>query len=150
MLLVGHPAAGAEFLIEVSGSPAIQFRGDCRVVSAAGATGRWRLKGTIPKSFKVKGIALSCTVLKGDARGRLTVRLLEDGRLVAAAETAAPFNAVGVRTSGPWGEARARRGVDRIPFSIRPGPSRGLVPPLSSSLVPSHSLPLVPPLLPGP
>ena len=130
MLFVSQPAAATEFFIKVSGSPAIQFRGDCRVVNHAGKTERVKFRGSIPKVYSVEATAVSCTIQKWDVQGRLKVKLLKGRRVVARSETAAAFNWVRVRTSGPWGKARGKRGTQgRI--VIQTGPRKSLIPPLS-------------------
>lgn len=136
LMLAASPAAGAEFLIEIRGSPALQFRGDCVVVNEAGDNGGAKFRGLIPKSYVVDGAAVSCSIQKWDAFGRLKVKLFMDDELIARADTAAAFNWVTVRSAGPWGRPAAVRGANPL-FSIRRGPRSGIVPPFSTSPVPS-------------
>lgn len=99
------PPAEYAFGLEVDGSPAVEFRAECRTLTAAGTVRRFELHGTIPERYRVRAQALSCTVQKTEVTGRLEVRLLQEEHAIAAAETAAAFNWVRVRSFGPWGPA---------------------------------------------
>lgn len=147
LLLASRTAWGAEFLIEITGSPALQFRGDCAVVDEEGEVERVTFRGFIPKSYIVEAPAVSCSIQKWDGRGRLRVELSADGEFVARAETFAAFNWVTVGSAGPWGDAHAVRGVNPF-FSIRRDSGRTVVPPFSTSPVPSLRSP-VPSLKPS-
>ncbi len=109
-------APGNEFVLDVSGSPAMQYRGDCRVVNAAGKRERTRFKGFVPDQIALPAAAVFCVVQKWDSVGRLRVTLFEDGRAIARAETAAPFNYVHVRSAGPWGGVGGGRGAISFRF----------------------------------
>ena len=98
------------FRLDIKGTPAILYRGNCGLLGAAGQTKSVKLAGSIPNSYVFEGLALSCLVRKWDAQGRLRVRLYDGDRLVARGTTAAPFNHIEIRTAGPWGEASAIRG----------------------------------------
>jgi hypothetical protein len=135
----------AEFTLTVSGSPAMLFRGECRMVERLGSVEHVRLRGSIPVRHKFETAALSCTIVKWDARGRLVVSLKEGGNVLARAETGAAFNWVRVRSDGPWGRAGGKRGVRRLPV-LPDDPPRGTVPPHTSPTVPPHTSPKVPPL----
>lgn len=110
LLVAATPARAGDFYVKVTGSPATKFRGDCRIANAAGNMRRFKLRGSIPRTYWFKANSVSCTVQKWDAQGRLRVQLLRGIRHVARATTAAAFNWVKVRSSGPWGKARAVRG----------------------------------------
>lgn len=136
LVLACGPAASAEFLIEVSGLPALEFRGQCRVVNDAGEAERGKFSGTVPASYVIEAAAVSCRIRKWDAFGRLKVKLLDDGEIVAKAETRAAFNWVRVRSAGPWGGAKGIRGVTALKFSVPRGSRPRLVPPLAPDMVP--------------
>jgi hypothetical protein len=147
LLLASRAAAGAEFLIEITGSPAVQFRGDCAVVDEEGEFERVKFRGLIPKSYIVEAPAVSCSIQKWDSFGRLRVKLSADDELIARAETFAAFNWVTVGSAGPWGDAHAVRGANPF-FSIQRNSGRTTVPPFSTSPVPSLRSP-VPSLKPN-
>ena len=102
--------SGSRFRVEISGSPAVSYRGECTLVGDTGARRKVALAGTIPDRQRFVGGALSCVVQKWDARGRLRVGLYQGGRLIAYKDTAAAFNYVRIRSAGPWGGARSTRG----------------------------------------
>lgn len=114
------PAAAAEpapeppFRLEIAGSPAVLYRGECSLVGRSGAGKTVKLAGSIPRHYVFAAEAVSCLVRKWDSFGRLRVRLFQEDRLIARKGTAAPFNHVRVRSAGPWGGARATRGAIRI------------------------------------
>jgi hypothetical protein len=101
---------GARFRLEISGSPAVLYRGECTLVGKTAARKKITLAGSIPDRRRFVGRALSCVVQKWDERGRLRVGLYQGGRLIAYKDTAAAFNYVRVRSAGPWGGARSTRG----------------------------------------
>jgi hypothetical protein len=123
-------------LMEVAGSPALSFIGNCRLSDGAGNIEKRKIKGLVTKRFSFGAEAVSCTVQKWQSRGRLEVALWRGGELIVANETSGPFNFVRVRTDGPWGEARSSRGGVGVPV-IRGGADRGVVPPLSVPTIPS-------------
>ncbi len=147
LLLASRAAAGAEFLIEIRGSPAAEFRGDCAVVDEEGTTGRVKFRGFVPKSYIVEAAAVSCSIQKWETFGRLKVKLFADDELIAWGETRAAFNWVTLGSAGPWGDAHAGRGFNPF-FSIRRNSGRTIVPPFSTSPVPSLRSP-VPSLKPN-
>lgn len=98
------------FRLAVTGSPAVLYRGDCRLVGAAGDEKSFKFSGYIPETRAFEGGALSCVVQKWDSIGRLNVRLYDDEALVAHQTTGAPYNYLRVRSDGPWGAAAAVRG----------------------------------------
>ncbi len=142
------PATGRRsFLLVISGSPALKFRGRCRVLDHQGRDERVDFGGLVPRHIVLTGSALSCRVRKEDFFGRLRVALQEQGRVIAHAKTTAPFNNVRVRSAGPWGPAGGIRGVTRIPrFSFEPSMRRRTVPPLSGMIIPPLSGRILPPL----
>ena len=139
-----EPDTPPRFLLEVAGSPGLSFTGTCGLVDQAGALHKRALGGLIPERFEFAAAALSCTVQKMDSFGRLQVRLRDAHGLVAARETAGPFNYVQVRSPGPWGRARAVRGGTPQVLIDRAAPLR-IAPPTVPPLAP----PTVPPLRPG-
>ena len=102
--------SGPRFRLEISGSPAVRYRGECTLVGETGARKKVTLGGSIPDRYRFVGGALSCVVQKWDQRGRLRAGLYRGGRLIAYQDTAAAFNYVRLRSAGPWGGARATRG----------------------------------------
>jgi hypothetical protein len=139
------------FVLELSGSPAMAYVGNCRLGRRNGGGRKVSFRGLIPKRYEFRGEFLNCRVQKFDALGRLKVRLYANGKRVAAATTAAPYNWVGVRGEGPWGRASGWRGNQRLaiirdPDVLRSARSRGPVPPLSSPIVPPLSGSIIPPL----
>lgn len=127
-VLPSDPAHGAEFVIEVTGSPAIEFRGNCDVVASDGKHERTEFSGTIPQSFSIEAAAVSCVVQKWDQMGRLNATLLSDDEVIAENTTAAAYNWVVLRSPGPWGPARAQRGTQPT-VVIQKKPPSGAGPP---------------------
>ena len=129
LAVMAAPALGAEFTIDIAGTPAMAIRGECTVV-VNGESEHAEFRALVPKQYIVVGSAASCTVQKMDSFGRLKVALITGGRTVAKAETAATFNWVRIRSDGPWGAARGIRGHQRaIEFPTpapRPIPPRRL------------------------
>jgi hypothetical protein len=134
----------SRFTLHVAGSPALAYRLDCRLVKDGRNLERWVHRGWVPEQIELDASAVSCTVQKLDARGRLRVRLVRSDETVAFAETAAAFNWVRVRSTGPWGKARGLRGdlavastvaVER-PRSGGPKAFPRIVPPLRAGLIP--------------
>ena len=150
-------ALASEFLLNISGSPAMQYRGECRVQSAEGHIRTIEIQGFVPQRYAFEDPAVSCTVQKWDARGRLRVALIQGRRIIARRETAAAYNWVRVRSDGPWGEARSQRGDQGVrPHAFVPlvpaHPVHPVHPPAASPPVleirPSPGLrrPLIPPM----
>ncbi len=104
------PGLGPRFDLLIEGSPGLKFSGSCRLVDGEGMAHRTPISGLVPKRLAFRAAALSCRVRKDDVFGRLEAKLLEAGREVAEAGTSAPFNGVDVRSEGPWGPARGKRG----------------------------------------
>jgi hypothetical protein len=128
-------------LMEVAGTPALSFIGNCRLSDGAGNIERRKIKGLVTKRFSFGAEAVSCTVQKWQSRGRLEVAMWWGDELIAANETSGPFNFVRVRTDGPWGEARSSRGGVGVPV-FRGNADRGVVPPLSVPTIPSFGPPV--------
>lgn len=122
--------------LEVSGTPALSFIGDCSLAIGTGNIEKRKLKGLGRKRFSFGAEAVSCTVQKWQSRGRLEVALWRGGRLIVANETSGPYNFVRVRTDGPWGRARTSRGGVGVPVLRRSGQD-GVVPPFSAPTIPS-------------
>jgi hypothetical protein len=123
-------------LMEVAGTPAMSFIGNCRLSDEAGNIEKIKLEGLVTQSFSFGAVAVSCTVQKWESWGRLEVAMWRGGELIVANETSGPFNFVRVRTDGPWGDAGSSRGSAGIPV-IRRDRNPGVVPPLSVPTIPS-------------
>jgi hypothetical protein len=145
-----YDAGNTDFLIDISGSPALSFRGDCRIITLAGETVRRELRNWVPKQYRIAAEAVSCLFQKRDLRGRLRVRLLFDRETLAAAETRAAFNWVRVRSDGPWGQAGGIVGdlgiTGEVPGFPKEESPRSLIPPLLGNPVPPLSTNPVPAL----
>ncbi len=102
------------FRLELSGTPALAYRGQCQLVGHDGGYKKIKLAGFISRSYLLEAAAVSCLVRKWDSFGRLRARLYRDRDLIAAKSTAAAFNHVRLRSAGPWGRARATRGTNPI------------------------------------
>lgn len=124
------------FVLDIAGSPALAFKAKCRMQGDSQGRQRLAFSGFVPRRLRFEADAVSCRVRKWDAIGRLTLRLYQDGQIVASRSTAAAFNAVTVRSDGPWGRAKGSRGsvplVRRLPV-VPPGRP---VPVLRKSVVP--------------
>ncbi|MCH8154775.1 MAG: hypothetical protein IH786_05855 [Proteobacteria bacterium] len=137
----------ARFRLQVSGTPAMKFAGECDLVGADGRSRRRTFAGLVPGRFDFSASALRCRVRKRDARGRLRVELTRDGGLIARAETRAAFNHVRVQSAGPWGAAAGVRGQVRVrQIEIAPEARGRIVPPLTGRIVPPLTGRIVPPL----
>ena len=88
------------YVLEVSGSPGLDFQSICRVITERAEMGRVELEGSTPDSYSFEALAASCVVRKGHMRGRLEVGLSADDELIATASTAAAFGQVKVRSRG--------------------------------------------------
>jgi hypothetical protein len=142
-----EPEGPARFRLSVSGSPALEFTGECDLVETGDRSRRQSFAGLVPARFYFAASAISCLVRKRDFRGRLRVALRRDRELIARAETAAAFNHVRVRSAGPWGAAAGWRGHVRLrQFEIAPEARGRIVPPLSGATPPPLTGPIVPPL----
>ena len=124
-----------QVLMEVSGSPALSFIGNCSLSDGAGNIDKSKIEGLVTQRFSFVSEAVSCTVQKWQSRGWLQVFLWRGGELIVANETSGPYNFVRVRTDGPWGEAASSRGGVGIPV-FRGDWDRGVVPPLSVPTIP--------------
>jgi hypothetical protein len=96
--------------LDVDGSPAMEFRGECRLVAHDDREVWWKFTDTVPTEYMLEAAAAACRIDKKDAFGRLSVRLVRGDHDIAWATTAAPFNWVHVRSRGPWGSRGASRG----------------------------------------
>jgi hypothetical protein len=145
-LALRSAAARAEdFVLDISGSPALLVKVDCRVVDG-GEAKRLKFRAYVPARYLLQYGAVSCIVQKWDQRGRLRVSLLEGSDVIAFAETAAAYNYVTVRSAGPWGKAAGVRGAIPFPLSSGQGTnSRSTSPAIPGSVAPLNP-PLVPPL----
>lgn len=104
------------FLLEVDGTPAIQFRGTCTVVGGGGNERSVPVFGPIPRSYSFQADAVSCRLQKWDFFGRMWLRLYRQNRIVAELAVNGPYNVVSIRSDGPWGPASAQlRGGLAIP-----------------------------------
>jgi len=143
----GEGRGAARFRLQVSGTPAMKFAGECNLVGADGRSRRRTFAGLVPSRLDFAASALRCWVRKRDARGRLWVELIRDGSLIARAETRAAFNHVRVQSAGPWGAAAGVRGQVRVrQIEIAPEARGRIVPPLTGRIVPPLTGRIVPPL----
>jgi hypothetical protein len=135
------------FWIYVDGTPALKFRAECRlVVTADPASRRHEVTDLVPAALGFDADAVSCTVRKLDNFGDLIVTLTNgQGIVIAALDTSALFGSVRVRSDGPWGVARARRGSSRV-IVVRDFPEPELGIPKMGTPVPSFTGSPVPPL----
>lgn len=106
LLTLPAAASAAEYQIVIGGTPAVSFSGRCVIVDGERERRTRQLGGRIPSSGSLNAEAVDCRIQKGDQMGRLTVRLLQDGALIARASTRAAYGRVRVRSAGPWGAAR--------------------------------------------
>jgi hypothetical protein len=113
-------------LLEVEGTPALEFKGRCTLIEADGRSHRLPFRGSVPRRFALEAEAASCKVEKTDAFGRLIVSLSLGSELLARQETRAAFNYVRVRSDGPWGEARGLRGRVGLLLTKPPPPRPGI------------------------
>lgn len=143
-LAVVRPAAAADFLLEINGTPAMQYIGNCQLVGAPSGETFVKFDGLVPDALKIAASSLSCVVQKWDARGRLEVTLSRRREMIAYGETAAAFNWVQVWSDSPAGEPGARRGAVPVPRIERnPNPSSI---PQTTPVPPFSGGPIVPPL----
>ena len=121
------PPPPPPYRLDVTGTPAVQFRGKCTLVDRAGRYRDLKISGLIPKSYAFdKAAAVACVVQKWDSFGRLRARLSIGQERLVTRSTRAPFNFVRVRTAGPWGSGggaigniptfRVKRPVDKSPL----------------------------------
>ena len=139
---VVRPAAAAEFLLEINGTPAMQYIGNCQLVGAPSGETFVKFDGLVPDALSISASSVSCVVQKWDARGRLEVTLSRRREVIAFADTAAAFNWVQVWSDAPAGDSGARRGAVSPPLIERnqsPTPPSTPVPPFTRA-------PIVPPL----
>ncbi|MGH6932949.1 MAG: hypothetical protein ACREEE_11015 [Dongiaceae bacterium] len=146
MLLAAPAAWTGDYILDISGSPALLVKIKCTVVTADSETKSLKFQAYVPAKYLLQYSAASCYVQKWDQWGRLRVTLRQDRTAIAWAETAAAYNYVTVRSEGPWGRAAGVRGAIAFPLSNTTG--RTLNPPLSvqPGLAPPLNPPLVPPL----
>ncbi len=132
------------FRLVVTGSTALKYAGHCDLIGADGRSRRRKIAGLVRNEIEFPATAILCRVGKQDFRGRLRVALRHAGRLVAKADTAAPFNHVVIRSAGPWGVADGSRGaVITRRSKHRPRPRHRLLPPLTIPIIPAHTIPIV-------
>jgi hypothetical protein len=101
-------ATDARFLLVVRGGHQ-NFRATCRTIGKSGDKNRLRFVGSVPKAYLLDAEAVSCDVRKGSDIERLRVELRDRGQIVASDSIAISFGSVEIRSSGPWGRARAMR-----------------------------------------
>ena len=95
------------FLMEITGTPAVEIKGTCTLLGPPGAERTVRLASLIPKSYRLKAAAVDCRIRKNDFRGRMRIRLYQGDALLAGRVINGPFNQIWIRSDGPWGPARA-------------------------------------------
>ncbi len=138
-------AAADRFRLVVSGSTFVDFEGDCGLVDQRGFESRARLIGSVPQSYAITAEAVVCEIRNADRSGRLTVRLEQNGVVLARGSTRASLGEVEVRSAGAWGPARATvKVLPLLPRGVRPRQQFGLLP--NSPIVPPLSGQIVPPL----
>jgi len=108
------------FLLDIAGSPALAFKAKCRMHGDSQGRRKLTFGGFVPRRLRFEADAVSCRVRKWDFAGRLTLRLYQDGQVVASRSTAAAFNSVTVRSDGPWGAAKGSRGSTPLVRLRRP------------------------------
>lgn len=111
------------FTLDIGGTPAMAFRASCRLVAGDEEDERISFSGLAPDRAVAEAAAISCTVRKTDAFGRLEVALRVERQTVAAARTTAAYNWVRVRSAGPWGGAAGWRGSVGLVIPREPGPA---------------------------
>ena len=89
--------------VEILGTPAIPFRLTCLAYLADGSRKRYSARTVGPKAYLFAVAALECVAEKERLGGRLTLRLIEDGVVVAQETTRFALGRVWARTQGPWG-----------------------------------------------
>ncbi len=113
LTLASAPAAG-ELRLLIDGSPAVAFSGECRLIDAAGAEGVARFSGIAPETYRLHGVAASCSLHMTDLRGRVSGVLLDSGEAVAEGKVGVPFHRITLRSAGPWGGAAATTAYPRL------------------------------------
>jgi hypothetical protein len=132
------PAArdGTLFRLEVSGSPDLRVRAQCRA-DKGGDDAFHRVIDDVPVTLDIDAAAVDCFVRKLESPGRIDAVLrAADGTIIATAGTFARRGAVRVRSNGPWGGAAGfalptRFVVEEDTATMNP-PTGGLVPPLGN------------------
>jgi hypothetical protein len=107
------PAASKKFLLEVPGSPQLEYRGSCVVTMPSGATTQRALADFAPHAYEFEGAAISCTVTALDGFGRLVVRLSSGGVVIAAGDIRGPSNFVRVWSATETARAGCTRNTVR-------------------------------------
>ncbi len=137
----------AVFRLVLTGSTALRYAGRCNLIGADGRSRRRTFAGLLRAEIEFLATAIRCRIHKQDSRGRLRARLHRAGVRIAAAETAAPFNHVSVRSAGPWGVAKGTRGAVLIRRPrVVPGPRDPILPPLTGAIIPPLTGVIIPPL----
>jgi hypothetical protein len=95
----------ADFRLEVSGPPGVDFRARCYILDAAG--GRTVVvRQQTPAVFEIPGDAVACAVANIDNGSFVQTALLDaDGAVVASSDSVKADRAVTLRSDGPWGAA---------------------------------------------
>ena len=133
----------ATFWLRLTGSTFVNFAGNCVLVDQRGFATTTRLIGSVPQNYAISAEAVDCQIQNSGADGTLAAELGTRNSLIARASTAASFGEVLVRSSGPWGNARAAVNVipvnplqHQFPSMQGPGLPSPIVPPLSGQTVP--------------
>ena len=89
---IGLPAPETEpfsvtFLVNMTGPPARKFRLSCRYITERGREMRMKRASIVPKSYKLKGKAIRCTMRAepGVETKRLRMEILGDGERLGVA-----------------------------------------------------------------
>jgi hypothetical protein len=116
--------------LQISGTPGLELRLTCDLVDKSGERKferKVRVRTRRRLDFEVS--ALSCRLKKLDAFGRLEAAIIQNGRRIVDVRTAAAYNYIEVRSSGPWGKARAVRGNVAIVRTATPAAKpKGMIP----------------------
>jgi hypothetical protein len=107
LALTQAAAAAGELRLLIDGSPAVAYRGECLLIDAGGRESTARFTGIAPETYRLDGVAASCSLHMTDLRGRVRGVLLDGGQGVAQGEVGMPFHPVTLRSAGPWGGAAA-------------------------------------------
>ena len=113
-LTLANAADAVELRLLIDGSPVVAFSGECRLINAAGAEGVARFSGIDPESYRLHGVAASCSLHMTDRRGRVSGVLLDSGEPVAEGKVGVPFHRFTLRSAGPWGSAAATTAYPKL------------------------------------
>ncbi len=93
--------------LSVTGNMSENITGDCYLQKSGGQMARQRIEGTIPAHFWLPTSAFRCNIQKSSSRSMIVVTVLRDGQVEIRQKSQGPLRWVVVRSSGPWGKAKA-------------------------------------------